>query len=284
MLEQSIETLTQPTATQIPLTQPTATEISLTQPVEPAIPEATETETATATPPESTEIPHPTGTSISVSVQDKQTALINQAIESGFNIEIVKYRMPADMCNSCMILDSDMLVSPAPGEEATIQIDKLVIDPRRYLTYERLELTPGSSDTSQEVTYAFDGIAEVEGIEYTTEEYLEKVRKKFPNARWLKRGAIVGRYISSEPTKSSTIVPLSPKDLVQVYLSPSSVRSFQALVMRMELNAKDGIPRGNYLELTKTKKRSNKNTWTQFAFKDVDMDTEASSTNLISNS
>lgn len=257
MLEQSIETLTQPTATQIPLTQP----------IEAAIPEATDT-------------------SMPISVPNTQIAATNQAIEGGFNIEVIKERLPPDMCNTCMISDSDMLIAPAPGEDADIHLDTLTLKPLLYLTYERLELTPGTSDSSSsaETAYAFDGKTEIEGIEYTKEEYLTKVRETFPNAKWLERGAIVGRYISSEPTKSSTIVPLSPKDLVQVYLSPSSVRAFQSLVKRTELNAKDGITGGNCLEFGKTKKRSNKNSWTQFTFRDVHVDTKQLLANLNSNS
>lgn len=260
MLEQSIETLTQPTATEIPLTQP----------VETAIPEATETV-----------IPQATDTSMPISAPNTQIAATNQAMEGGFNIEIVKERLPADLCNTCMISNSDLLLAPEPGKDADIKLDTLVISPRKYLIYERLELTPGTSNPSKETAYAFDGKTDVEGIEYTKEEYLTKVRERFPKARWVERGAIVGRYISSKPTNSSTDVPLTSRDLVQVYLAPSSVRAFQSLVTRIELNAKDGIISGNCLELGKMQKNSNNHQWTQFTFKDVHIDTKA---NLTSNS
>ena len=267
MLDQSIDTLTQPTATQIPLTQS----------LEAAIPEATSIETV---------IPQVINTSMPISAPNTQIAATNQAIEGGFTFEVVKERLPADLSNTCMISNSDMLISPAPGEEANINLDKLVIIPRYYLTYERLELKPGTSTPTSptETAYAFDGKVEIEGIEYTKEEYLTKVRETFPKARWLERGAIVGRYISSEPTKSSTVVPLTSKDYVQVYLAPSSVRAFKSLVLRMELNAKDGIISGNCLELGKMRKNSNNHQWTQFTFKDVHVDTKPLLANLTDNS
>lgn len=208
-------------------------------------------------------------TSTTVLPQVTPSNVTSTLAKNPFDVPILTERPVSDMHHGCMVRTGGIFLASVKGGDLDIVLDSLTIQPLAYLPYDRLKLN--TDKDSEVMAWAYNGITEVEGVEWRKEDYLEEVRKTFPKATWENRGCVIGRYITSELLKGG-VAPLTSTDFVAVNLSPSSAKAWKAFVQLAGFNIDSGFPIGNCVELTKQDKSTKKVSWSQFGFNAVNVD------------
>lgn len=195
--------------------------------------------------------------------------------QSSFNVPIAEMQLPQETFHACVVTAAGISLASARGGELDLTLDSITILPINIAPYLRLKV-PGR-DTNELTIRAFNGYVEEEGNRIPQDEYLNRVKKDFPEASWEERGALFGRFKSADPLKAGTVVSLTSSDFVMAYFSPSSLKAWRSFVFLAELN-KNTVEAKNKtcVQLTKRDKKGRGFNWVQFDFTAVEDPAEQS--------
>lgn len=200
-----------------------------------------------------------------------------------FNISRLKERRDLSNSHSVMIKTSGISIAQTKGGTPNLALESVIVIPVSLTLYDKLSLNNGNSDeTSGLSVTAYNGIVEEDGVSYSQEDYLAKIRQQYPKADWKKRGALYCKFVSGEPLKSKG-VPTSPGveaalkiiDFVTVFLSPTSLKAWDNAEESYRYQAAWNPGACNCVQLTKIDKeakiRNSNVSWSQFEFTAVNV-------------
>lgn len=195
--------------------------------------------------------------------------------QSLFNVPPAEIQLPQDTFHACVVSPAGVTLSSTRGGDLDLTLENITLQPVNISVYYRLKV-PGR-DANEGTVKAFNGYVEEEGNRIPQDEYLNRVKKDFPEASWEERGALFTRFKSAEPLKSGVAVPLTSSDFVMVYLSPSSLKAWKSFIFLAELN-KDTVEAKNKtcVQLTKRDKKGKSFSWVHFDFTAVEDPAEQS--------
>lgn len=195
--------------------------------------------------------------------------------QSLFNVPPAEIQLPQDTFHACVVSPAGVTLASTRGGDLDLTLEHITLQPVNISVYYRLKV-PGR-DANEGTVKAFNGYVEEEGNRIPQDEYLDRVRKDFPEASWEERGALFTRFKSAEPLKSGVAVPLTSSDFVMVYLSPSSLKAWKSFIFLTELN-KDTVEAKNKtcVQLTKRDKKGKSFSWVHFDFTAVEDPAEQS--------
>lgn len=198
------------------------------------------------------------------------------AVHNPFEVKAVDTFFDPDSYHTCAITSSSLYISEEPSGDPSTPIKNLTIHPSAIVEYDRLNYGDGVNNSDREKVLAFNGIVEIEGKEHTKEDYLEEVRKTYPDAKWDRRGCLYGHIIEVVLLDNKVHEKLRFPKFVQVFLAPTSLRAWNSIKTTTEFNCQMGIPVGNCVMLSTQIAKSNKGkskgtSWTKFTFEPVNV-------------
>ncbi|NUF08939.1 hypothetical protein [Snodgrassella sp. ESL0324] len=218
-----------------------------------------------------------------ISTQNPATVTNPGANTNVFNISKPKERRDLSNSHSVMIKTSGIAIAQTKGGTPNMLLESAIVIPISLTLYDKLSLNDGNSEETPAISVtAYNGIVEEEGVSYSQEDYLAKVRKQYPKADWKKRGALYCKFVSGEPLKSKG-VPTSPGielalktiDFVTVFLSPTSLKAWDNAEESYRYQAAWNPGACNCVQLAKIDKeakiRNSNVSWSQFEFTAVNV-------------
>lgn len=173
--------------------------------------------------------------------------------------------LPANACTSCTIDNGNIKFGENLVHNAG---DFLVLRPVNFQSYWKINLGLAGSVSSEErklCVNCYDGqTVVVEEVEYTKDEYLNKIKEQgYHKAKWEERGILHGQYISSD-NDAKVGESVEQDAIFAVYMSPSALREWNAFLVKSSLSQSSGD-----IRLGKIEKSYNGNKWTHFTFTTV---------------
>ena len=172
--------------------------------------------------------------------------------------------LPSEATTGCTVLNGSIKFGDNMQHDCG---DYLVINPFNFSVYQKVNLgiPHPSADEKKLCLNCKDGqTVTLDEVQYTKEEYLNLLKKKgFPKAKFEDRAVIHGQYIDSE-RNAKVGEHVADDDIFAIYLSPSSLRAYNAFLMKAALSNAHG-----HLKLTKLAKSYKGVNWTQFDFSSV---------------
>ena len=218
-----------------------------------------------------------------IPTQNPAIAVSHEKNTNIFNISRLKERRDLSNSHSVMIKTSGISIAQTKGGTPNLALESVIVIPVSLTLYDKLSLNNGNSDeTSGLSVTAYNGIVEEDGVSYSQEDYLAKIRQQYPKADWKKRGALYCKFVSGEPLKSKG-VPTSPGveaalkiiDFVTVFLSPTSLKAWDNAEESYRYQAAWNPGACNCVQLTKIDKeakiRNSNVSWSQFEFTAVNV-------------
>lgn len=182
------------------------------------------------------------------------------------------YTFPPELRTPCTIHGSSIKY----GENLMFDAgDYVVIDLFDICPYQKLDL--GTATVTDEekklMVSSYDGNTVMfDEVIYSKQEFLELVKERgFTNASYKNRAVLHGQLVD---TDKPTLLDKNGETVLSVYLSPSSLSSFNAFLMKCSMS-KDKTAKP--IKLSKVGKSYGTKSWTAFAFERYDVEEQQAS-------